>query len=137
MDELDRRLIAALRVDGRAPIAKLGVILGCSRGTVQNRLDRLVATGVIVGFTVRLRDDDDDKVRAITMIEVAGRSTDKVVMMLRTMPEIVALHSTNGAWDLVAQIEVATLQDFDRVLNRMRAIDGIARTDTSLLLAAA
>lgn len=138
MDDLDRRLIAALRIDGRAPLSKLAEILRCSRGTVQNRLDRLTGSGVITGFTVRLRDDANaDKVRAVMMIEVMGKTTAKVVRALRLMPEIVALHTTNGAWDLVAEIEVLSLIEFDRVLHRIRMVDGISRTDTSLLLTSA
>lgn len=138
MDDLDQRLIAALRIDGRAPLSKLADILGCSRGTVQNRLDRLIGNGVITGFTVRLKDDANaDKVRAIMMIEVTGKTTAKVVRALRLMPEIVALHTTNGAWDLVAEIEVLSLIEFDRALHRIRMVDGISRTDTSLLLASA
>ncbi len=106
MDDLDYRLIAALRVDGRAPISKLADILGCSRGTVQNRLDRLIADGVITGFTIRVRDDTgSDRIRAIMMIEVAGRATDRVLRSLRLIPEIVVLYTTNGAWDLVGEIE--------------------------------
>lgn len=138
MDDVDQNLIAALRHDGRAPVSKLATILGVSRGTVQNRLDRLMETGVITGFTVRLRDDAiSDKVRAVMMVEVHGKSTASVVRELRSMPGIVQLHSTNGAWDLVAEIEVGNLVDFDRVLNKVRLVDGISKTDTSLLLAGA
>lgn len=138
MDDLDHRLIAALRIDGRAPLSKLADVLGCSRGTVQNRLDRLIEGGVITGFTVRLKDDANaDKVRAVMMIEVTGKSTTKAVRSLRLMPEIVALHTTNGAWDLVAEIEVLSLVEFDRALHRIRMVEGISRTDTSLLLASA
>ncbi|KXF79194.1 AsnC family transcriptional regulator [Paramesorhizobium deserti] len=138
MDDLDARLIAALRQDGRAPLSKLADILSVSRGTVQNRLDRLVANGVILGFTVRVKDmAGAERIRAIMMIEVVGRNTHQVVQSLRKLPEILSLHSTNGAWDLVAEIEVASLIDFDRVLNSVRLIDGIARSETSLLLAPA
>jgi DNA-binding Lrp family transcriptional regulator len=56
-DELDRRLISVLREDGRAPISKLGTILGISRATVQSRLDRLIETGAVLGFAVRFRQD--------------------------------------------------------------------------------
>ncbi|MBB2972421.1 Lrp/AsnC family transcriptional regulator [Mesorhizobium sp. RMAD-H1] len=138
MDDLDARLIAALRQDGRAPLSKLADILSVSRGTVQNRLDRLIASGVILGFTVRVKDmAGAERIRAIMMIEVVGRNTHQVVQSLRKLPEILSLHTTNGAWDLVAEIEVASLIDFDRVLNSIRLIDGIARSETSLLLAPA
>jgi DNA-binding Lrp family transcriptional regulator len=45
LDELDHKLVSVLREDGRAPISKLGKILGVSRATVQSRLDRLIETG--------------------------------------------------------------------------------------------
>ena len=75
-DELDRRIIAHLRADGRAPLAKLADALGVARGTVQNRLDRLLETGTLLGFTVRVREDYEDRsIRAVMLIEVTGKST--------------------------------------------------------------
>lgn len=138
MDDLDRRLIAELRADGRASLSELAKRLGVSRGTVQNRLDRLIESEVILGFTVRLKSvAADDRIRAIMMIEVAGKSTRRVVQALRGLPEIHALYSTNGAYDLIAEIEVANLAEFDRVLSTVRSIEGVARSETSLLLAPA
>ena len=55
MDDTDRRLIALLRENARVPVATLAHLLKVSRGTVQNRIDRLTADGVIGGFTVRSR----------------------------------------------------------------------------------
>jgi len=134
-DRLDRDLIALLRHDGRAPLSKIAAILDVSRGTVQNRLDRLMESGALLGFTVRMREDDGlDAVRAIMMIEVVGKSTADVIRRLRRMPELQALHSTNGAWDLVAEVQTSNLADFDRVLREVRTIDGVLNSETSLLL---
>ena len=135
LDALDRALIGLLRADGRAPVSRLAESLGVSRGTVQNRLDRLVDEGVIVGFTVRLREDlDDDVVRAMMVIRLVGQSTTAVVRQLRGMPEVRAVHTTNGAWDLMADIAVASLPDLDRVLSAIRSIHGIENSETSFLL---
>lgn len=134
-DALDRRMIAVLRADGRAPVSKLADVLGVSRATVQNRLDRLIETGTVAGFTIRVRDDHaDDRINAVMMIEVVGKSTTQVVRRLRGIPEIHALHTTNGNWDLVASIRAASLSDFDRVLREVRMIDGVLNSETSLLL---
>lgn len=134
-DDLDRSIIAHLRVDGRAPLAKLAEALGVARGTIQNRLDRLLETGALLGFTVRVRDDYDDiTVRAVMMIEVMGKSTTQVIQRLRGIAEIRTLHTTNGKWDLVADIVTNSLSDFDRVLREIRMIDGVANSETSLLL---
>lgn len=134
-DDLDQRLISALREDGRAPISKLATILGVSRATVQTRLDRMLESGAILGFTVRSRQDyDTDAIRAIMMIEVVGRSTTAVIRQLRGMPELVSLHTTNGGWDLIAEIRASSLTDFDRVLREVRLVDGILNSETSMLL---
>jgi DNA-binding Lrp family transcriptional regulator len=134
-DDLDRRIIAHLRVDGRASLSKLADALGVARGTVQNRLDRLLDSGTLLGFTVRIRDDYDDlSVRAVMMVEVTGKSTTQVIQKLRGIVEIRTLHTTNGNWDLVADIRAASLSDFDRVLREVRMIDGVANSETSLLL---
>ena len=134
-DDLDRRIIAHLRTDGRAPLAKLADALGVARGTVQNRLDRLLETGALLGFTVRVREDYDDlTVRAVMMVEVVGKSTTQVIQRLRGIAEIRSLHTTNGNWDLVADIHAKSLSDFDRVLREVRMIDGVANSETSLLL---
>jgi len=134
-DDLDRRIIAHLRADGRASLSKLSDALGVARGTVQNRLDRLIENGTLLGFTVRLREDYDlNTVNAVMMIEVIGKSTTQVIRKLRSIPEIHSLHTTNGNWDLVANIRAANLSEFDRVLREVRMIDGVANSETSLLL---
>ncbi|WP_371168410.1 Lrp/AsnC family transcriptional regulator [Aliiroseovarius sp. 2305UL8-7] len=134
-DKLDRELIALLREDGRAPISKLAEILDVTRATVQARLDRLLESGAVLGFTIRAREDHGpDGVHAIMMIEVTGKSTTAVIKRLRGMPELRSLHSTNGKWDLVAQLTAANLTEFDRILGEVRVVDGITNSETSILL---
>jgi len=134
-DQLDRELISVLRRDGRASLSKIAQILNVSRGTVQNRLDRLLNSGALLGFTIRVREDyEADTVRAIMMIEVEGKSTAEVIRRLRGFPELTAIHTTNGSWDLVAEVQTTSLQDFDRVLREVRMIDGILNSETNLLL---
>lgn len=135
LDDLDRRLLSALREDGRMPVAALARRLGVARATVTSRIDRLVEAGTIIGFTVRVRDELDPlAVRAMTLIEVEGRTTDDVIRQLRGFPEIRSLHTTNGGWDLVAELGAETLAHFDGVLGRIRAIEGVVNSETSLLL---
>jgi len=135
MDDLDRKLIALLRVDGRAPVASLAADLGVSRATVRGRIDRLIEDGVIRGFTVDLAAPAQAPVRAITLIEVEGRAAERVIRRLLGFPEIRAIWSTNGRWDVVADLELEDLRAFDATLRRIREVDGIAATETSLLLA--
>jgi len=136
-DDLDRRLLALLREDGRASTAALAERLKVSRGTVQNRIDRLQRSGLLVGFTIKLRNElDNSGIRAITMIELRGGASDAVIAALRQIPEAVRVHTTNGRWDLVVEIHTETLGEFDGVLRELRALKGVANSESNLLLAA-
>ncbi|MDG2534169.1 Lrp/AsnC family transcriptional regulator [Sphingomonas sp. HITSZ_GF] len=135
LDSLDRQLISLLRADGRAPVSRLAEALKVSRATVQARLDRLIESGAILGFTVRAEERRaGEGVRAITLIEVSGASTSAVIRALRGLPEITALHTTNGAWDLVAEVHADSLADLDRILREMRTVEGVLNSETSILL---
>jgi DNA-binding Lrp family transcriptional regulator len=137
LDDLDHRLIALLRSDGRLPVAKLAAELGVSRATVSARMDRLVSTGAIAGYTVMLRTSArSDAVRAITMVEIDGKNSEAVIRRLTGFPEIRTLYTTNGRWDVVAEMETPNLREFDELLRKIRQIDGIANTETSILLTA-
>ena len=137
LDELDQQLIALLRTDARLPVAKLAARLNVSRATVTARMDRLIGNGVIAGFTIMLQNRAQTSgVRAVMMVEVDGRHADAVLRRLMGMPEIRGLHTTNGRWDLVAEIEAGSLGAFDELLRQVRQIDGIANTETSILLTA-
>ncbi len=136
LDDTDRRLLALLRDDARRSGSSLAVALGVSRGTVQNRIARLLRGGAIQGFTVRLRLDAEraGAVRAITTVEIHGRTAAGVLKALRGLPEVRALHTTNGRWDVVAELAAESLEALDRALNRIRMLDGVANTETSILL---
>ncbi len=135
LDDTDRRLLALLRHDGRLPAATLARHLGISRGTVQNRLDRLTASGAILGFTIRMPSDSEGAaVRAIMSIEVRSADTRAVLAALRRMPEVGRVHSTNGRWDLVAEIATPDLASLDRALTEIRALKPVTTSETSILL---
>lgn len=135
MDSTDQALIALLRGNARLSVAALAKQLQVARGTVQNRLAKLEASGAIVGYTVRLKPQAEaHRIRALTTIAVEGNRAEAVLRQLRGDPAVDALHSTNGRWDIVAELRADNLESFDRVLGRIRLIEGIARTETSLLL---
>ena len=136
MDDHDQKLVSALRRDGRASLSELSASLGLSRATVRARLDRLMAAGEIQGFTVVTRGDVTAMpVRGLMMIGIEGRGAERIRARLSGMPEILAVHSTNGRWDLIAEIGTRTLEEFDDVLGRIRKFDGVTSSETSLMLA--
>ena len=135
MDDKDRQLITLLRQNARLPVAALAQSLGVSRGTAQNRINRLIAHGTIQGFTIRVpQEAEPARVRAVTMISVDGERTERIIKQLRGNPEIAEIHTTNGRWDLVLELNTESLEAFDRALRSIRQIKGIAGSETSLLL---
>jgi DNA-binding Lrp family transcriptional regulator len=134
MDDIDRELLGLLREDARTPVIALAKKLRLARTTVQNRIAKLEKDGMIVGYTVRLKPEAEPaRVRAVMSVAVDGKNTE-VLTRLRGHPNVVGLHSTNGRWDLIAELRADSLEAFDAVLRSIRLIDGIATTETSILL---
>ncbi|MFP7672907.1 Lrp/AsnC family transcriptional regulator [Marivita sp. S0852] len=135
MDQTDRRLISALRHDGRASVSDLAGLLQISRATVRARLDRLRHSGEVIGYTVVLKDDvARDSVRALMMIGIEGRGTDRILRQISGLSDVRAVHSTNGRWDVIAELGTDTLEALDAVLSRIRKFEGVTQSETSLLL---
>ena len=135
LDDIDTRLIAELRRDGRAALSDLAERMGLSRATVRARMERLTAKGEIAGFTVLTRGDvQAAPVRGLMMIGIEGRGGEKVMARLTGIPAVIAVHSTNGKWDLIAELGTQTLLELDEVIHRIRNIEGVMTSETNLLL---
>lgn len=135
MDETDRQLISALRHNARASVSDLALQFKLSRATVRARLDRLLQSGDVVGFTVVLKEDvARDPIRALMMIGIEGRGTDRIIRQLSGLPQVRSVHSTNGRWDVIAELGTETLEALDAVLFQIRKFEGVTQSETSLLL---
>jgi DNA-binding Lrp family transcriptional regulator len=136
MDTLDQKLITLLRHNGRRSISDLAEEVGASRATTRARIEKLESAGDILGYTVVLRSDTvEQPVRGIVLLEIKGQAADKVVRALGGFPQVSAVHTTNGRWDLIVELGTETLADLDAVLRKLRLIPGISGSETSLLLA--
>jgi DNA-binding Lrp family transcriptional regulator len=135
MDDTDTLLLAALRRNGRAALSDLAADLGVSRATVRARLERLQHSGDIAGFTVVTRNDAAQApVRALMLIGIEGRGAERIMARLAGFGAVTAVHSTNGKWDLIADIATQTLEDLDSVIFRIREIEGVMQSETNLIL---
>jgi len=135
LDDIDVRLIAALRRDGRATISDLAGKLKLARATVRSRIERLVGSGEIAGFSVLTRADvTAAPVRGLTLVCIEGRGTERIIALLQGFPAVQAVHSTNGRWDLIIELATDTLQQLDDTLVRIRKLDGITSSETNLIL---
>ncbi|WP_371223840.1 Lrp/AsnC family transcriptional regulator [Roseovarius sp. 2305UL8-3] len=135
MDETDRKLISALRHDARASLSDLALEMGVSRTTVRGRIERLRRAGEIVGFTVVLKGDTaHDPVRGLMMLGIEGRGMDRILRQLSGLSSVRKVHTTNGRWDVIVELGTDTLEHLDATLAQIRKFDGVASSETSLLL---
>ncbi|MFU1476593.1 Lrp/AsnC family transcriptional regulator [Roseovarius sp. C7] len=135
MDDVDRKLISALRHNARASLSDLAIELGVSRTTVRSRIERLERSGEIVGFTVVVKGDAaQDPVRGLMMLAIEGRGMDRILRQLSGLSAVRTLHTTNGRWDVIAELGTRTLEELDAILAQNRRFEGVAHSETSLLL---
>ena len=135
MDDIDSRLIDALREDARAPTTALARALGLSRTTVQSRLERLERQGVIAGYTVRLSEAHErGQIHAYVMMTVSHKQAASVTAAIRRLPAVRTLQSVSGPFDLIAGAVTPTVAEMDVLIDALGALDGVERTTSSIVL---
>ena len=135
MDDVDARLIDALRENARAPTAALARTLGLSRTTVQSRLERLERQGVITGYTVRLSDAHErGQIHAYVMMTVSHKQSAAVTAAIRRLPAVRTLQSVSGPFDRIARAATPTVAEMDALIDALGALEGVERTTSSIVL---
>ena len=136
MDHLDQELMLSLTKDARASATDLAQNLGVSRGTVQNRFDKLLHTKVIERFTVELGNaEQDHQVSAFTLIKLTADDGRATQAALRRVSAVTGIHSLSGNFDMVVEIRVASLMALDAVLDQIRDLPHVADTQSHIRLA--
>jgi DNA-binding Lrp family transcriptional regulator len=135
MSEKDRALLSLLADNARMPVAELARKLGLSRTTVQARIERLEADGVISGYGIKLSDAYlSGLVRAHVLITIAPKALAGVTAALAAIKEVTTLHSVSGSFDLIAILTAPSIADLDRLIDGIGALDGVERTLSSVIL---
>ena len=136
LDSTDRELLALLRANARESVTTLGKKLGVARTTVIARMERLQASGVITGYSVRLNQATLEKsLQAYVGLSVQPRAGRDVLKQLAKMPEIKLVCSVSGEFDYVAWIRADSPNALDRLLDEIGETEGVSKTTTSVVLA--
>ena len=137
MDLVDQQLIDALRDDGRASYAELARLVGLSSSAVHERVGKLESTGIISSYRAVVAPTAIG-LGVTAMIGIApgenGRD-DAIAAALEEMPEVESCYSVAGDDAFLVTLRVSTVDELNRSLGRLRAIDGVARTRTTVVLA--
>lgn len=133
MDELDRALVSLLIADARQPLATLARKLKVARSTVQSRLERLEASGLVQGYTVRLAQPAERPlIRASVLVSIEPRNQTNILARLKAMAEVERAFTTSGRVDLLLQVAAPTTEQLDAVLDAIGAMPGV-RSSESLI----
>jgi DNA-binding Lrp family transcriptional regulator len=135
MDDLDRKLLATLPELTRPSVVELARRIGVARATALSRLDRLIESGVIAGFGPRLNLDAlGFVVTAFVRVEIRQGHGDAIVAALEKTPQVLEVHKTTGAGDLLVRVVAKSNADLHSLLDSVLSLEGVVRTETSLVL---
>jgi DNA-binding Lrp family transcriptional regulator len=137
IDNLDRRLLELLSAEPRVGVLEASRRLGVARGTVQARLDRMDARGVVTGYGPEVDPAAlGYGVTAFVTLEIrqAG-GHDPVAERLAAIAEVLEAHTITGAGDMLCRVVARSNADLQRVIDAIVELDGVVRTSTVIALA--
>ncbi|GAB3479699.1 DNA-binding Lrp family transcriptional regulator [Amycolatopsis cihanbeyliensis] len=136
VNTLDQRIISCLVANARSSYADIGKLVGLSAPAVKRRVDRLLESGVLRGFT------------AVVDPEALGWGTEAFVEMhckgniqparirarLEPLPEVVAAYTVSGAADAIVHLRAADIHHLETALERLRGLEIVERTVSTVVL---
>ncbi|WP_189056994.1 Lrp/AsnC family transcriptional regulator [Longimycelium tulufanense] len=136
MDAIDQRIISCLVADARSSYAEIGGTVGLSAPAVKRRVDKLLDTGVLRGFTAVV---DPEALgwgtEAFVEVHCRGNVTPGEIRVgLEPLPEVVAAYTVSGAADAVVHLRAADIHHLESALERLRAVEFIERTVSTVVL---
>jgi DNA-binding Lrp family transcriptional regulator len=136
LDEIDKRIVAALRDDARASFADIGALVGLSAPAVKRRVDRLRAGGVITGFTAVVDPSALGwSTKAYVELYCQGKTAPATIAAaVSRHPEVVDACTISGEADALIHVIAADMRHFEEVLERIGAEKFVVRTKSVLVL---
>ncbi|SDH66384.1 DNA-binding transcriptional regulator, Lrp family [Actinokineospora alba] len=136
VDLIDQRIIAQLVADARSSYAEIGKVVSLSAPAVKRRVDRLLETGVLRGFTAVVNPEALGwGTEAFVEVHCQGNvSPDRIRRKLEPLTEVVAAYTVSGAADAIVHLRAANIHHLEDALERLRAIDMVSRTVSTVVL---
>jgi DNA-binding Lrp family transcriptional regulator len=133
IDQLDARLLLMLRAHPRVGLLEVSRRLGVARGTVQARLEKLQARGVITGFGPEIDPEHIGyPVMAFVSLEIVQGRLDEAVAGLRAVPEVLEAHGVTGDRDLLCRVVARDNGHLQDVINNMLHKGAVQRSTSAI-----
>ena len=130
-----QQLIQLLQENSRRSISELAKLLGLSRATVQQSMERLERLGVIQGYTVKINPQyQQQRVSAYVMISAVSQKTPDIVKKIQRQSQLEMLCTISGQYDLMAVVTESTTEALDRVIDSIATLDGVEKTLSHIVL---
>ncbi|MBA5778797.1 Lrp/AsnC family transcriptional regulator [Stappia sp. F7233] len=133
-DQIDRQILALLKQDGRMPLKTIAGRVGLARSSVQERIARLEASGVIRRYTIEEDGQAAGRVAAYLWIRTESAICERVAPKLLELPEILACRSIAGELDMVAHVEAEDPQRIAEIRAMVACLEGVTSVETHLVL---
>jgi Lrp/AsnC family transcriptional regulator, leucine-responsive regulatory protein len=139
LDRIDNHILSLLRQDGRMSHAAIAKQVGLSGPAVHERVRKLEQSGVIAGYTAVIDPETVGLPHVafcqVTLSEGSEFAMDEpIVARICEEPGVLEFHRIAGEDCYLIKIRTSTSKELEQVLRRVRAIRGVARTRTTIVL---
>lgn len=135
LDATDLALIAALSENARMSVSTIARRIGLARTTVQARLERLEKSGVVEGYSIRLGRGARPAISGTLLICTDPHETAAILSRIKSLPEVKAVHSASGRYDLVIEVATDDTATLDRTLEWIGSSRGVKEIESLIHLA--
>jgi DNA-binding Lrp family transcriptional regulator len=133
IDEIDAKIIQILKHDGRKTFVDIGKEIGLSEGAIRNRMQSMLESGVIEKFTIQVSPSTN--LRGLIMISVdPSKPTSDISNQIHEMKAVERIYEVTGEHDIVAVISSLDIVGVNQCVERIRAIEGVVKTNTMIVL---
>jgi DNA-binding Lrp family transcriptional regulator len=135
-DDLNQRILRVLLRDGRSTYGEIGGEVGLSVSATKRRIDRMIRDGAIRGFTAVVEPHALGwEIEAVVQLYTNGTvAFSSMRSDLEDVPEIVEAFTVAGAADAMVRVVAGDVPHLERVISRLRGLDYVQQTDTTMLL---
>jgi DNA-binding Lrp family transcriptional regulator len=135
IDQLDVKLIEALRQDPRVGLLEIARRVGVARGTVQARLAKLEQRGVITGYGPEIEPTKMGyPIAAFVFVELNQGRLAEAAEAARAVPEVLEVDAVSGDQDLICRVVARDTEHLQEIVNRLLATDAIRRSTSYVVL---
>jgi Lrp/AsnC family transcriptional regulator for asnA, asnC and gidA len=127
MDKIDRTILMHLRDNARMSLQEMSRLTGISDSTIQFRLKRLQAKGIIERFTIMANPAATGyAVTAMVLVQTDTDRHDEAKLALAKIPEITEVYGILGEHDLLVKVWCKSLEELNSMINgEIRSVEGV------------